>query len=191
MRDPSSLTPDQTTRIILDWHAAHHAGPSVAGGKELATRAAGASGRCRAAGLCVQCRRVCRSPRWRSVTPASLVNALSDGLAHRGWADRPARGTLIGFDGRLSSRVFRRHLSVLPQRARPRRARARSSDVFDSLWEPAAVAYRQRLELGEQDAAMAVVVMPLVPAVASGIAFYLRSGIRVARTTWSSTPTGG
>ncbi len=44
-------------------------------------------------------------------------------------------------------------------------------DVLDSLWEPAAVAYRERLELADDDAAMAVVVMPLIPAVASGIAF--------------------
>ena len=33
MRNPLSLTPDETTQIILDWHAAHRAGPSVAGGK--------------------------------------------------------------------------------------------------------------------------------------------------------------
>jgi pyruvate,water dikinase len=44
-------------------------------------------------------------------------------------------------------------------------------DVLDSQWEPVAVAYRERLGLAEDDGAMAVVVMPLIPAVASGIAF--------------------
>ena len=33
MRDPLSLTPDESTRIILSWQAAHRAGPSAAGGK--------------------------------------------------------------------------------------------------------------------------------------------------------------
>ncbi len=43
--------------------------------------------------------------------------------------------------------------------------------VWTSLWTPAAVAYRQRMGLAHEEAAMAVLVMPLVAAQASGIAF--------------------
>lgn len=43
--------------------------------------------------------------------------------------------------------------------------------VWLSLWTPAAVAYRERIGLDHEAAAMAVLIMPLVPAQASGITF--------------------
>ncbi|TJZ66677.1 PEP/pyruvate-binding domain-containing protein [Chitiniphilus eburneus] len=43
--------------------------------------------------------------------------------------------------------------------------------VWASLWTPAAVAYRVRLGIVHHDAAMAVLLMPLLPARASGIGF--------------------
>lgn len=43
--------------------------------------------------------------------------------------------------------------------------------VWLSLWTPAAVAYRDRIGLAHAEAAMAVLIMPLIPAHASGIAF--------------------
>jgi len=43
--------------------------------------------------------------------------------------------------------------------------------VWLSLWTPAAVAYRERIGLAHEAAAMAVLIMPLVSAKASGIAF--------------------
>ena len=44
-------------------------------------------------------------------------------------------------------------------------------EVWDSCWAPAAVAHRQHLGIVDHDIAMAVVIMPLLPAVASGIGF--------------------
>jgi pyruvate,water dikinase len=43
--------------------------------------------------------------------------------------------------------------------------------VWLSLWTPAAIAYRKRIGLAHAEAAMAVLIMPLVPAIASGIGF--------------------
>jgi pyruvate,water dikinase len=43
--------------------------------------------------------------------------------------------------------------------------------VWLSLWSPAAIAYRERIGLPHDEAAMAVLIMPLIPAKASGIAF--------------------
>lgn len=43
--------------------------------------------------------------------------------------------------------------------------------VWLSLWSPAAVAYRERIDLLHEAAAMAVLIMPLVPARAAGIVF--------------------
>jgi pyruvate,water dikinase len=44
-------------------------------------------------------------------------------------------------------------------------------DVWLSLWTAAAIAYRERIGLAHQEASMAVLIMPLIPAQASGIAF--------------------
>jgi len=44
-------------------------------------------------------------------------------------------------------------------------------DVWLSLWSPAAVVYRERIGITHQAAAMAVLVMPMVPARAAGIVF--------------------
>jgi pyruvate,water dikinase len=44
-------------------------------------------------------------------------------------------------------------------------------NVWLSLWSPAAVAYRARIGLSHEDAAMAVLIMPLIPAKVSGIGF--------------------
>jgi pyruvate,water dikinase len=44
-------------------------------------------------------------------------------------------------------------------------------NVWLSLWTPAAVAYRERIGLSHEDADMAVLIMPLIPAKVSGIGF--------------------
>jgi pyruvate,water dikinase len=44
-------------------------------------------------------------------------------------------------------------------------------EVWLSLWTPAAIAYRECIGLAHQEASMAVLIMPLIPARASGIAF--------------------
>lgn len=44
-------------------------------------------------------------------------------------------------------------------------------NVWLSLWTPTAIAYRERIGLSHAEASMAVLIMPLIPANASGIAF--------------------
>ena len=44
-------------------------------------------------------------------------------------------------------------------------------DCYASLWTPRAVAYRRKMGFGDQDVALAVVIMELIPAVAAGVAF--------------------
>jgi rifampicin phosphotransferase len=113
----------------------------------------------------------CAHRRRGDALPTSLVHALSDELANRGWTDQPlaVRSSASTEDSSRASfaGIYRSCLNVRGVDALVRAVQ----DVLDSLWTPAAVAYRERFALAEDDAAMAVVVMPLIPAVASGIAF--------------------
>jgi pyruvate,water dikinase len=102
-----------------------------------------------------------------------LLDALRHELASRGWLERPlaVRSSAVGEDSTKASfaGIYRSCLNVrgLDQ------VRSALREVRASLHSPAAEAYRRKLNPDQADAApaMAVIVMPLLPAVASGIAF--------------------
>ncbi len=125
----------------------------------------------------------CANRRRGDALPASLVTALSQELVNRGWGDQAlaVRSSASTEDSARASfaGIYRSCLNVRGVDALVRAVQ----EVLDSLWEPAAIAYRQRFELAEDDAAMAVVVMPLIRAVASGDRVHLRSGHRSRRST--------
>lgn len=102
--------------------------------------------------------------------PGDLLAALERELGARGWLDIPlaVRSSAVGedagemsFAGIYSSCLNVRGISALC---------AAVGEVWASLDTPVAAAYRTRMGVGGE-AAMGVVVMPLLPAVASGIAF--------------------
>jgi len=156
--------------VILDWEGAADAGPAHAGGKgwQLALLArfgvpvprgfvidAVAAGG-RAAGAPI---------------PPQLVNELRRELESRGWTDLPlaVRSSAAAEDSARASfaGIFRSCLNVKGIDA----VVASVGEIWDSTLAPAAAAYRQRLNIPATDNGMAVVVMPLIPAVASGVVF--------------------
>lgn len=90
------------------------------------------------------------SPPWRGMPLAVRSSAPQEDSAH------------ASFAGIYSSILNVQDLDALDRAIRT---------VWASLWSPAAVAYRKRFGLAHDCASMAVLIMPLVPAVASGIAF--------------------
>lgn len=102
--------------------------------------------------------------------PAALRAALEAGLHARGWQDRPlaVRSSAVGEDAAAASfaGIFVSRLNVCGLPALIEAVAA----VWASLDSPAAVAYRERLAINDAPA-MAVIVMPLLAAEASGIAF--------------------
>ena len=107
----------------------------------------------------------------RSLPPEGLIASLQDELARRGWLDTPlaVRSSATMEDSEQAS-FAGIHLSRLNVRGMENLLVA-VREVWASLWTPQAVAYRERLGIPHADAAMAVVVMPLLPAQAAGIAF--------------------
>jgi pyruvate,water dikinase len=99
--------------------------------------------------------------------PPPLAAALEDALRCRGWENTPlaVRSSAPMEDSRRASFAGIHHseLNVVGIDA------AAVKTVWASLWTPQAVAYRQRLGIAE--AGMAVVIMPMLPAVAAGVAF--------------------
>ncbi len=102
--------------------------------------------------------------------PQSFVALLAEALRVRGWATTPlaVRSSAVGEDAAEASfaGIYRSLLNVTGVDALV----AAVGAVWDSLDTPTAKAYRERLGVAGAPA-MAVVVMPLLPAVASGIAF--------------------
>ncbi|HYD59802.1 MAG TPA: PEP/pyruvate-binding domain-containing protein [Noviherbaspirillum sp.] len=102
---------------------------------------------------------------------ARLATLLHDELARRGWLDTPlaVRSSAAMEDSEQASfaGIHLSRLNVVGSDALADAVRA----VWASLWTPQAMAYRERLGIPHRDAAMAVVVMPLLPARAAGIAF--------------------
>lgn len=106
----------------------------------------------------------------RQDMPAELVTPLRHELLARGWNDRPlaVRSSAVGEDAANASfaGIFLSRLNVLGADALAEAV----AEVWTSLDTPTAAAYRERLGIGGEPA-MAVLVMPLLTAVASGIAF--------------------
>ncbi|WP_153129762.1 PEP/pyruvate-binding domain-containing protein [Dechloromonas hortensis] len=102
--------------------------------------------------------------------PLELQRLLQAELTARGWLDKPlaARSSALGEDAAAASfaGIYRSCLNIGDFSA----LTAAIAEVWASLDTPTAAAYRQRLGIAG-DVAMAVVVMPLLAAEASGIAF--------------------
>ena len=101
---------------------------------------------------------------------AALRRQLQSELAARGWLETPlaVRSSAVGEDaaGASFAGIYRSCLNVQGLDA----LCAAVADVWASLDTPTAIAYREKMGLAAPPE-MAVVVMPLLPAVASGIAF--------------------
>lgn len=113
----------------------------------------------------------CRKAVTQVPLPAEFIGQLRDELTRRGWLDMPlaVRSSATTEDSEQAS-FAGIHLSRLNVRGIDAMADA-VREVWASLWTPQAAAYRARFGIAHADAAMAVVVMPLLPARAAGIAF--------------------
>ncbi|MBI2306311.1 MAG: phosphoenolpyruvate synthase [Rhodocyclales bacterium] len=149
--------------LILDFAAAADAGPRLAGGKGHQL------GRLARYGLPVPDGFVLTTAAFAQAASLDLEALVAGALRARGWEATPlaVRSSAPMEDSRRASFAGIHHsaLNVVGSAAVAAAVRA----VWDSLAAPQAVAYRARL--GIDEAAMAVVVMPMVPAVAAGVAF--------------------
>ena len=113
----------------------------------------------------------CRHAITRASLPAAFIELVHDELARRGWLEMPlaVRSSATSEDSATASfaGIYRSRLNV---KGREQVLEA-VCDVWRSLWTLQAAAYRTRFGIPAQEAAMAVVVMPLLPARAAGIAF--------------------
>jgi pyruvate,water dikinase len=113
----------------------------------------------------------CRHAVMRASLPTDFVELIQGELAQRGWLNVPlaVRSSATSEDSAAASfaGIYRSCLNVkgLDQ------VLEAICDVWRSLWTLQAAAYRTRFGISERDAAMAVVIMPLLPARAAGIAF--------------------
>jgi len=158
------------TPPILDWSAACEAGPARAGGKGWQLGVLAEFGAPVPPGFVIDAT-ASAGRHLGDPLPASLVTTMAQTLESRGWDKQPlaVRSSAAMEDSARASfaGVYRSVLNVRGLDATVRAVR----EVWDSRWAPAAVAYRQRLGIIDHDIAMAVVIMPLLPAVASGIGF--------------------
>lgn len=173
--------------LILDYAAALAAGPALAGGKGaqlgrlaryglpvpdgfiVSTAAWIIDGEPAAAGSDAEALAAVRAGIQSAPLPAALAAALGDEIHRRGWETTPlaVRSSAPMEDSRRASfaGIHRSELNVVGPDAVAEAIKA----VRASLWTPQAVAYRERL--GILDVGMAVVVMPMIPALAAGVAF--------------------
>ncbi|MGB3430834.1 PEP/pyruvate-binding domain-containing protein, partial [Achromobacter sp.] len=160
------------TGAVLDWAGAALAGPQAAGGKGWQL------GRMAQLGVPVPDGFVLPAPlslnrELGQALPPAVAQALRDELAARGWLERPlALRSSAPLEDSAGASFAGIHLSCLNVRGAEAAIDA-VRQIWDSQWTPQACAYRQKLGLGlgPTPAGMAVVVMPLIDAVASGIAF--------------------
>lgn len=155
---------------VLDWPAAAAAGAAVAGGKGWQL------GRMAKLGVPVPDGMVLAAEASRGRAPGDAVPeavwaALSQALAARGWHHTPVavRSSAPQEDSaqRSFAGIHETRLNVIGAQALAQAVQA----VWDSAYTPQAVAYRQRFGIDPADTAMAVVIMPMLTAVASGLAF--------------------
>lgn len=158
------------TAPILDWQAASEAAPARAGGKGWQLGTLAELGVPVPPGFVIDAAVVGGRHRGDAL-PAALVAALSQELEGRGWNGQPlaVRSSAVAEDSAQASfaGIFRSFLNVRGLPALTDAVR----EVWDSVDSPAAEAYRQRLGIAARQTGMAVVIMPLLPAVAAGIAF--------------------
>lgn len=158
------------TVLILDWAAARGAGPARAGGKGWQLGLLADLGMPVPEGFVVDAA-LSQGRRCGDPLPELLVRALSAELERRAWSDRPlaVRSSACMEDSAHASfaGIFTSCLNVRGLDAVVRAVQ----EVSDSVWTPAARAYMQRLKLCADETPIAVVVMPLLPAVAAGVAF--------------------
>lgn len=156
--------------LLLDWSSAAAVGPARAGGKGWQLGTLAQLGAPVPPGFVIDSG-VEIGRQHGDELSASLVAALGRELEQRGWVDTPlvVRSSASGEDSANASfaGIYRSHLNVRGHTALVEAVRS----VLDSTWDSAAAAYRERLGLEDKPSAMAVVVMPLLSAVASGIAF--------------------
>ncbi|WP_129528373.1 PEP/pyruvate-binding domain-containing protein, partial [Achromobacter agilis] len=157
------------TAIVMDWAAAALAGPADAGGKGWQLARMAQLGVPVPDGIVLSARASLSRQAGQDV-PADVADALQKALRERGWLARPLalRSSAPQEDsaGASFAGIHLSCLNVLGAQAAVDAVR----QIWDSQWTPQAQAYRQRLGL-DAGAGMAVVVMPLIPAVSSGIVF--------------------
>ncbi|WP_343499315.1 PEP/pyruvate-binding domain-containing protein [Achromobacter denitrificans] len=156
------------TAAVLDWAAAAQAGPRAAGGKGWQLGRLAQLGVPVPDGFVLPARLSLDREPGQPLPPAA-AQALRDELAARGWLDRPlALRSSAPLEDSAGASFAGIHLSCLNVRGADAAIDA-ARRIWDSQWTPQACAYRQKL--GLEAAGMAVVVMPLLDAAASGIAF--------------------
>jgi pyruvate,water dikinase len=103
--------------------------------------------------------------------PPAMADQLAGAIEHKGWRRRPlaVRSSATAEDSPQASfaGIHLTRLNVVGLQALLEAVRA----VWASRWLPEAIAYRQGIGLTPDAGAMAVLIMPMQSAVASGIAF--------------------
>lgn len=154
---------------VLDWAEASQAGARLAGGKGWQLARMARLGVPVPDGIVLSAQASQGREPGQDVPPA-IARTLTEALRERGWLERPLalRSSAPQEDsaGASFAGIHLSCLNVLGAQAALDAVR----QIWDSLWTPQARAYRERLGL-DAGAGMAVVVMPLVPAVSSGIVF--------------------
>jgi pyruvate,water dikinase len=158
------------TALVLDWTAAALAGPEAAGGKGWQLARMARLGVPVPDGIVLSAQASRKRQPGREVPPEA-AQALLEALRERDWLARPLalRSSAPQEDsaGASFAGVHLSCLNVLGAQA----ILDAVGRIWDSRWTPQARAYRQRLGLDDAGSGMAVVVMPLIEAVSSGIAF--------------------
>ncbi|MCU7852159.1 MAG: hypothetical protein KZQ80_08090 [Candidatus Thiodiazotropha sp. (ex Monitilora ramsayi)] len=103
--------------------------------------------------------------------PADVVTDLTHTLKQKNWRQLPLAvrssatsedGTKTSFAGIHLSRLNITGIQALLEAVR---------EVWASRWLPEAIAYRRHIGVAEDEGGMAVVIMPMLPTISSGIAF--------------------
>lgn len=155
---------------VLDWQAAAAAGAAKVGGKGWQLGRLAMLGVPVPDGL-VLTAEASRGRARGDAVPETVLAAITQALAARGWQDMPlaVRSSAPQEDSaqRSFAGIHETRLNVIGALALAEAVQA----VWDSAYAPQAVAYRARFDIDTMDLAMAVVIMPMLPAVAAGIAF--------------------